>query len=119
MKSLIINRFQCDKGRNHLKVVFNKKEVEDSKKFAVCAKGHSYPDTDVSIRLFEWIEILDGVGAHPVLYYFHNHPNVIKVLEHYDNEGVIDAYYMTVPGSDYNLPYIQFQHLWTAGHRER
>ena len=100
--------------------MFNKKDAKPPKKFAVCAKGHSFPDKDVSLRLLEWIEILDTLGAHPVLYYFHNHPNVLKVLDHYSKEEVIDAFPMTVPGLvDYNLPYIQFKHLWAAGQRER
>ena len=42
-------------------------------------KGHTFPENDMSIRLVEWIEVMKAYGAHPVLYYFHMHPNIIKV----------------------------------------
>ena len=69
----------CEKVSNHLNVIFETEKKE--KKFAVCAKGHSFPEVDLSIKLLEWIEVNHALGAQPVIYYFHNHPNIIKVCQ--------------------------------------
>jgi len=110
--SISIVEDKCERARNHLKVTFEKKSSETlDNKVAICVKGHTFPESDMSIRLVEWIEVMKAFGAYPVLYYFHMHPNIIKVLDYYSNVGTIDAYSMTVPDSDFNLPYLQTQHL--------
>ena len=70
----------CENPSNLLVVVYNQKLKEErKKKFAVCVKGHAFPEIDMSKKLTEWIEVTLALGAHPIIYYFHNHPNTIKV----------------------------------------
>ena len=71
----------CEKPTNLLVVIYNKKPNEEkANKFAVCVKGHAFPDIDMSRKWTEWIEVTLALGVHPIIYYFHNHPNTIKVL---------------------------------------
>ena len=42
------------------------KEGEKKKKFAVCVKGLDFPSEDISVRLVEWIEMLNILGADKV-----------------------------------------------------
>ena len=39
---------------------------EKKKKFAVCVKGLDFPSEDISVRLVEWIEMLNILGADKV-----------------------------------------------------
>ena len=41
-------------------------EGERKKKFAVCVKGLDFPSEDISVRLVEWIEMLNILGADKV-----------------------------------------------------
>ena len=70
----------CDNATNHLKVVYNKLEDGSEKKlFAVCSKGHTFPDEDKSVEIVEWIEIIRSMGADIFIYHFDIHPNISKV----------------------------------------
>ena len=69
---------ECEIVSNHLTVIYETKKME--KKIAVCTKGHTFPKHDMSIKLMEWIEVNNALGAKPILYYFHNHPNILKVV---------------------------------------
>ena len=42
------------------------KDGNIKKKFAVCVKGLDYPHQDISVRLVEWIEMLNILGADKV-----------------------------------------------------
>lgn len=58
---------QCDLATNNLRVTYNRlKEGESKKKFAVCVKGLDFPSDDISVRLVEWIEMLNILGADKV-----------------------------------------------------
>ena len=58
---------ECDLATNNLRVTYNRlKEGEKKKKFAVCVKGLDFPSEDISVRLVEWIEMLDILGADKV-----------------------------------------------------
>ena len=77
--SVSIVERQCDTATNNLKVIYNKPEGE-KKKFAVCVKGMDFPEDDLSVRLVEWIELLNTLGADKIfLYNLEVHPNVTKV----------------------------------------
>ena len=70
----------CDNATNHLRVVYNKLEDGSEKKlFAVCSKGHTFPDEDKSVEIVEWIEIIRSMGADIFIYHFDIHPNISKV----------------------------------------
>ena len=69
----------CDTATALLKITHNKLEKgEEKKKFAVCVKGLDIPD-DLTVRLAEWIELVDAVGADMIfLYKYEVHPNKYK-----------------------------------------
>ena len=70
----------CDTATNHLRVIYNKLEEDSDKKlFAVCSKGHTFPDEDKSVEIVEWIEIIGSMGADIFMYHFDIHPNITKV----------------------------------------
>jgi hypothetical protein len=48
--------------------VYNKPEGE-KKKFAVCVKGMDFPEDDLSVRLVEWILLLNTLGADKIFLY--------------------------------------------------
>ena len=59
----------CDTATVLLKVTHNKlKEGEERKKFAVCVKGLDIQD-DLTVRLAEWIELVEAVGANKIFLY--------------------------------------------------
>ena len=67
MVSLVENA--CDTATVLLKVTHNKlKEGEERKKFAVCVKGLDVQD-DLTVRLAEWIELVEAVGADKIFLY--------------------------------------------------
>lgn len=103
----------CDKATNNLRVVYNKLEPgEKKKKFAVCVKGLDFPTDDLSVRLIEWIEILNVLGADKIfLYNLEVHPNVTKVLEHYVKEGKVDLTPLSLPGYQPNMQILQHLYL--------
>ncbi len=70
----------CDTATNNLKVIYNKLEPSMTKDpFAVCVKGLDFPDIDISVRLIEWLESLEALGANKVfLYELEVHPNVTR-----------------------------------------
>ena len=74
----------CDTATNHLKIIYNKPKHEDNvkekkkKRFIVCAKGHTFPQLDKSIKMIEYIEILRSLGVDVSMYHYDVHPNISK-----------------------------------------
>lgn len=80
-------------------------------KFAVCVKGLDFPHEDVSVRLVEWIELLNLLGAGKIfLYNLDVHENISKVLHYYQERGIVELSPLTLPGVQPNLP--EYQHLY-------
>ena len=107
----------CEKASNNLRVIYNARdEGGKKKKFGVCVKGLDFPDDDLSVRLIEWIELLNTLGAEKIfLYNLEVHPNVTKVLDHYSAQGKVDVTPISLPGKQPNLPGLQ--HLYLKGKR--
>ena len=103
----------CDLATNNLRVIYNQlKPQEKKKKFAVCVKGLDFPTDDLSVRLVEWIEMLNVLGADKIfLYNLEVHPNVTKVLEHYVKEDKVDLTQLTLPGYQPNMQLLQHLYL--------
>lgn len=105
--SLVENR--CNKATNNLRIVNHRPEKKEE--FAVCVKGLDFLHEDLSVRLVEWIELLRLLGASKIfLYELEIHPNITKVLEHYQQEGLVQLTKITLPGNQPNLP--GFRHLY-------
>lgn len=103
----------CDRATNNLRVVYNRPAGRDAAKkgFAVCVKGLDFLYDDLSVRLVEWIELLRLLGADKVFFYqLQVHPNISKVLRHYEARGAVHVTPLTLPGGQPNAP--GFQHLY-------
>lgn len=99
----------CDTARNNLRVIYNKPERK--KDFAVCVKGLDFLHEDLSVRLVEWIELITLLGADKIFFYqLQVHPNVTKVLDHYQRLGKVHVTPLTLPGGQPNVP--AFQHMY-------
>ncbi|XP_054709019.1 uncharacterized protein LOC129218721 [Uloborus diversus] len=99
----------CEKPTNNLKV--NHKVPQKREDFAVCVKGLDFLYEDISVRLVEWIELLNILGAQKI--FFHEievHPNISKVLSYYAKRGLVEVTPITLPGPQPNLP--GFRHLY-------
>lgn len=90
--------------------VFNQRPAV-KQRFAVCVKGLDFPHEDVSVRLVEWIELLNLLGAGKIfLYELDVHENISKVLDYYQKRGMVELSPLTLPGDQPNLP--EYQHLY-------
>ncbi|XP_026470406.1 uncharacterized protein LOC113374645 [Ctenocephalides felis] len=99
----------CDNATNNLNVLYDK--PVEKKGFAVCVKGLDFLYEDLSVRLVEWIELLHILGAEKIYFYeLQVHPNISKVLKHYENRDMIQVTPLTLPGGQPNIP--GFQHLY-------
>lgn len=99
----------CDTASNNLKVIYNKPERK--KDFAVCVKGLDFLHEDLSVKLVEWIELITLLGADKIFFYqLQVHPNVTKVLDHYQSLGKVHVTPLTLPGGQPNVP--AFQHMY-------
>ncbi|XP_037077783.1 uncharacterized protein LOC119098840 [Pollicipes pollicipes] len=103
----------CDRSTVALRVVNNRPPAgRQRQQFAVCVKGLSFPDEDMSVRLVEWLETLRAVGAQKVfLYELEVHPNISKVLRHYQEEGLVEVTPLTLAGEQPNLSPLQRLYL--------
>lgn len=90
--------------------VYNQRPAK-KQKFAVCVKGLDFPHEDISVRLIEWIELLNLLGAGKIfLYNLDVHENISKVLHYYQERGIVELSPLTLPGDQPNLP--EYQHLY-------
>ncbi|XP_043216253.1 uncharacterized protein LOC122378809 [Amphibalanus amphitrite] len=103
----------CDKSTVALKVVNNRPLPGQRRQdFAVCVKGLSFPDHDLSVRLVEWLETLRVLGAKKVfLYKLEVHPNISKVLRYYQRQGLVEVTPLTLAGEQPNLSPLQRLYL--------
>lgn len=104
---------QCANATNNLRVIYDAPVTpEDKKGFAVCVKGLDFLHDDMSVRLVEWIELLTIIGIDKIYFYELNvHPNITKVLQHYEREGKIHVTKLTLPGNKPNFPGLQHLYL--------
>lgn len=100
----------CDRATNNLRVYFD--QPARKKDFAVCVKGLDFEHEDLSVRLVEWIELLGILGAEKIFFYqLQVHPNITKVLDHYERKGRVHVTPITLPGGQPNLPGLQHMYL--------
>jgi len=117
--SVSVVEHQCDNATNNLRVIYNKHEGVKHK-FAVCVKGLDFPDDDLSVRLVEWLELLNTLGAHKIfLYNLEVHPNVTKVVDYYVKQGLVDLTPLSLPGYQPNLPGLQHMYLKSKTNNKR
>lgn len=107
---------ECDLSKNNLRVIYN--QPEEKEDFAVCVKGLDFLNEDVSVRLVEWIELNHILGAAKIFIYILDvHPNVSKVLDYYERQGIVQTVPITLPGQQPNIP--GFQHLYILARWDR
>ena len=99
----------CETPTNFLHVIHNLPEDGQKAGFGVCVKGLASPGDDLSLRMLEWIEVLRALGAEKIfLYQYEVHPNVEKVLDHYQRKGEVEVTPLTLPGKRPNLPWLTY-----------
>ncbi|CAL4066096.1 unnamed protein product [Meganyctiphanes norvegica] len=101
--SLVTDR---DAHANNLLRVMNNEPIDGHKKdFAVCHKGLDFPFYDISIKLVEWLELLNILGVSKVFFYeFNVHPNISRVLQYYTLRGRVEVIPLTLPGTQPTEP---------------
>lgn len=105
----LVEKF-CDNTTNNLRVIYEK--PPQKKDFAVCVKGLDFLHEDLSVRLVEWIELLGLLGADKVFFYeLQVHPNISKVLKHYEQAGQIQVTPISLAGGQPNVPALQHLYL--------
>lgn len=101
---------ECDTASNNLRVIYN--PVKERKDFAVCVKGLDFLHDDLSVRLIEWIELLNILGADKIHFYvLQIHPNISKVLDYYEKEGKVTATPINLAAGQPNAPALQHLYL--------
>ncbi|KAM3957850.1 LOW QUALITY PROTEIN: uncharacterized protein ACR2FA_008117 [Aphomia sociella] len=103
----------CDRATNNLRVHNDRPDpAVGRKEFAVCVKGLDFLHEDLSVRLVEWIELVRLMGADKVFFYeLQVHPNITKVLDHYERLNAVTVTPVTLPGGQPNLPGLQHMYL--------
>ncbi|KAF0314567.1 hypothetical protein FJT64_015008 [Amphibalanus amphitrite] len=87
--------------------------------FAVCVKGLQLGD-EWAGRLVEWVELLRLIGADAFVFYrYDTGPEVSKVLEHYETQGVATVVNATLPGFQPNYPPARRRYLRAAVWQKR
>lgn len=108
----------CDHATNNLRVVYDRPAKK--KDFAVCIKGLDFLHQDLSVRLVEWIELLNLLGADKIFMYdLEVHPNITKVLQYYSKQGKVHVTPLTLPGGQPNLPGLQHLYLKSKVNNKR
>lgn len=111
---------QCSTASNNLRVLYNRPPENKKKGFAVCVKGLDFPYDDLSVRLVEWIELLGILGADKIFFYeLQVHPNISKVLKHYEREGRVHITPLTLPGGQPNVKGLQHLYLSKKTNQKR
>ncbi|KAF4532512.1 hypothetical protein B566_EDAN007627 [Ephemera danica] len=85
---------------------------------AVCVKGLDFEE-DRSVRLVEWLEINRLLGANKLVVYLYSvHPNMSRVLNYYEELGIVQVIRLTLPGHQPNNPSqrTSFLHTIPSGH---
>ena len=89
---------RCHQVTNNLRVIHNLPAGDLKADFAVCLKGMMFRKDD-SYRLVEWLELLFLLGADKIFIYdIGIHPNMTKVLRHYESRGKVDVRKYFLPG---------------------
>jgi len=108
----------CDNSTNNLRVIYDKPSKK--KDFAVCVKGLDFLHEDLSVRLVEWIELLNILGADKVFFYeLQTHPNISKILKHYQQEGKVHVTPISLAGGQPNVQSLQHLYLTKKTNNKR
>lgn len=95
----------CAPATNALRIFH--RTLSPKKDIALCHKFLFNPAKDFSLRLVEWIESLRAWGVdHLTVYEAASHPNVEKVLRHYQKQGFLTVLPWANPGSQPQLPHL-------------
>ena len=114
-KAMSLVKDVCNNARNLIKLEYHKQAVDKSD-IAVCVKGLDFID-DVSNELVEWLEMLKLLGVDKIYMYAYSiHSNVRKLLDYYEQSGLVQLTQLTIPGGVSNT--YGLQHLYIHNDRE-
>ncbi|CAL8071187.1 unnamed protein product [Orchesella dallaii] len=116
--SVSVVSIKCENATNNLNIMHTDR-VELSKRtpqkmFGVCVKALDFPHGYMLTRLVEWIEALRLLGADKIFFYeFFVDSEIKKVLDYYEDKGIIHVTQTSLPGELPNHP--QLRHLYIRG----
>ena len=115
-KSVSLVNSNCSQATNNLKVNYNlPTESEPKQLFGVCMKAVTITN-DESDEIIQWIEMLRVLGASKIFFYIlWVHPNILKVLQYYEEQGIVELTHLTLAGSQPNHPSLQNQYYYHQG----
>lgn len=103
-KAISLVENPCDFAINLLKVHNNRPPSGVKQKFGVCMKQLNFLHQDMSLILVEWLEVLFSMGVEKVhIYNMTAHPNMLKVLQYYEEQGKVELRPITLPGFQPNI----------------
>ncbi|KAK4291814.1 hypothetical protein Pmani_035380 [Petrolisthes manimaculis] len=93
--------------RNHKKEPVQNSQRGKKKDLVLCHKFLFNPARDDSYRLVEWVEAARAWGVDNIsLYLASTHPNVTRVLQHYQKEGYVSVVPWSSPDPLPTLPHL-------------
>ncbi|CAJ0598043.1 unnamed protein product [Cylicocyclus nassatus] len=100
----------CSTQRTAMRVRIDRsKRKKDA--VAVCVKGLDF-QTDLSVRLVEWLEAQYLFGASAVtIYKYTVSKKMDRVLDHYEKLGKLTQIPLTLPGHSPNLPVVRSEYI--------
>lgn len=99
---------ECKNATNILRIENDSKTKKGN--IVVCVRLLQF-DTDYSLRLIEWIEMVRILGADHIYFnLLYVHPNMSRILDHYVSTGFVSITKWTLPGNDIEERYQTLQH---------
>ena len=75
---------------------------------AVCLPALYYYTKDISLQMVEWFEMLKAMKVSKVFTYAYDiHPNMMKILRHYEKEGMASITHFHNPTPFVNTPILR------------
>ncbi|CAL4066201.1 unnamed protein product [Meganyctiphanes norvegica] len=107
---------KCGSATNLLRVINNiPPKGQEKNGIAVCIKGLDFANKDISVYLVEWLELLFTMGVDKVtMYEYALHPNISRVVRHYQDIGLVELIPLTLPGEAPNVPTLRHRYLDTS-----
>ncbi|VDM68872.1 unnamed protein product, partial [Strongylus vulgaris] len=106
-----ITSIPCSAQRVVVRVHVDQLEPKKKDAVAVCVKGMDF-QTDVSVRLVEWLEAQYLFGASNVTIYKYTVPEEVqRVLDYFQKQGKLTQIPLTLPGHSPNLPLVRSEYI--------
>lgn len=91
----------CDRATNALKIIQGPRRNNSLPgKIALCVKNLQFPLLDISQKMIPWLETMRELKVDKVFVYYMNiHPNIMKMLNYYVEDGFLEIFNSPLPGN--------------------